>query len=786
MKFNDPEVVESLCWQMRQADYPRGNNRALINNLFNGMPPYTEREEEENEIKINVNFLETTSMSHEARSQFYQSVMKPGNYFSCKTDSGPIHKRREWGIIRTEEMNRPMKKSIIYTETMRSKIALNVLHGISPAGWRDEQRWCPYSMGIEDVLVPGNTLLTMENLPFFAIYRQMTAPEMIKLTQARVLDPAWNPEMLKAAIQWVDKEAQTLMYNNWPEVWAPEKVAELMKGDGGFYYGDQVPTVNVFDFYFWNDSNKVSGWNRRMVLDAWSMPEYGQVGDTKVQPTRRKGDLFEKYKRKFLYNPGDRKICQDRSEIINWQFADLSAVAPFRYHSVRSLGFLLYSIGHLQNRLRCKFNEAVFEQLMIYFRVNSEADMQRALKVDMMNRGFIDDSVKFIPPGERYQVNAQLAQMGLMQNQQIIQQNTASYTKQQDYSQNNVEKTKFQVMAEESAVNALVSAGLAQAYMYQTFEYREIARRFSIRDSVDPDVRRFQANCLRRGISEKVLYNPECWQEEPERVLGAGNKAMEMAITQQMMQYRNLYDPEPQRQILRDFTLAVTEDPARAASMVPENPVRITDSVHDAQLAAGTLMMGLPVAIKTGMNHIEYVDTLLATLATLVNQARQQGVPTQDKLMGMMNIAGHIQQHVQLIAQDPNEAQRVKQYGDALGKIGNVLKGFQQQLAQQAEAQAQQQGGNPEEAVKIQSMMQQAKVKEENAKTAHAQRTAQRQIQFEREEVRKDQKTQADIQRENMKGIAALKTETLKAGVKVASERAAARAKKVDSGSPSD
>ena len=140
MKFNDPEVVESLCYQLRMADYPRGNNRALINNLFNGMPPYTEREEEENEIKINVNFLETTSMSHEARSQFYQSVMKPGNYFSCKTDSGPIHKRREWGIIRTEEMNRPMKKSIIYTETMRSKIALNVLHGISPAGWRDERR----------------------------------------------------------------------------------------------------------------------------------------------------------------------------------------------------------------------------------------------------------------------------------------------------------------------------------------------------------------------------------------------------------------------------------------------------------------------------------------------------------------------------------------------------------------------------------------------------------------------------------------------------------------------
>jgi len=40
---------------------------------------------------------------------------------------------------------------------------------------------------------------------------------------------------------------------------------------------------------------------------------------------------------------------------VAFQFADLSAVAPFRYHSVRSLGWLLYAVINLQNRLRCKF-----------------------------------------------------------------------------------------------------------------------------------------------------------------------------------------------------------------------------------------------------------------------------------------------------------------------------------------------------------------------------------------------------------------------------------------------
>lgn len=748
MKFDDPEVIESICYQLRLAEYPRGRNRALINNLFNGLPPYTAAEEEANNIQINVNFLEGTRLSHDVRSQFYQSIMKPGNYFTATTDSGPVHKRAKWSNIVTKEMNKIMKRSMIYSETIRSKIAMNVLHGVSPCGWRDDENWCPYAIGVEDVLIPANTLLSMENLPFFVVYRSFTAPELMKLVSSPRRDPAWNMPMVKAAIKWVDSESKTLLFNNWPEIWAPEKQAERVKGDGGYYFGDQVPTINVFDFYFWNNSGKVSGWNRRMILDAWSMPEMSGG----VVSMGRKGDNFHKtYTREFLYDPGERKVATSREEIINWQFADLSAVAPFKYHSVRSLGYLLYSICHLQNRLRCKVSEAVFEQLMVLFRVSSEADFQRALKVDLINRGFVDDSIKFMSPNERYQVNTQLAEFGLMSNQQLINQNSSSYTVQPQSQAQTRDRTKFEVMAEVNAMTSLVSAALQQVYMYQTPEYREIFRRMTIKGSTDPESRKFQDNCLKQGVSENTLYNRDAWDLDPSRVLGAGNKTLELAIAEQLMQYRNLYDPEPQRQILREFTLATTDDAARAELLVPENPLQITDSVHDAQLAAGTLMQGLPVAIKTGINHIEYVDALMATLATLIQKYRKSGqIPDEDKLTGMMNMSQHIQQHVQIIAQDKGEQQRVKQYGDALGKMDNVLKGFGQQLAEKQQAEAQQgQQLDPETQAKIISMQTLANAKAENTKTAHAQRTAQREIQFQMEQHRKDQEAAANMTRED-------------------------------------
>jgi hypothetical protein len=763
VKFDKAEQVEAVCYQMRLGDYPRGKNRALINNLFNGLAPYTDEEQEANGAEVNVNFLESTRLAHEARTQYYQAFQKPGNYFTSRTDMGPPHKRNKFGQVRTKEITRVMKRSIPYMECNRSKFALNVLHGIAPSGFRDSDRWRPDAFGVEDVFVPASTLLTMANLPFFAIKKTFTAPELIKLTRGAVADPGWNKALVESCIEWVDQESMSLMSTNWPEIWSPEKVQERIKSDGGFYVSDSAPTISVFDFYFWCDDGKVAGWKRRMILDSWSTPT-GQ--GAAVEFSRRKGKPFEDFRGQFLYQPEDRIFASDLSSIINWQFADLSAVAPFRYHSVRSLGFLLYSVCHLQNRMRCKFVESVFEQMLIYFRVKSMDDVQRVLKVDMINRGFIDDSVDFIKAADRYQINADLVELGLRENANLIAANSSSYTAQPSgQPRANVEKTKFEVMSEVNAMTSLVSASLQQAYFYQVPEYREISRRFCKENSKDPEVRTMQANCLRQGLPTRLLYDPECWDIEPERVLGAGNKTLEMAIVQQLMEFRNLYDPESQRMILRDFTMTMTDDPGRAEALVPETVAKVTDSVHDAQLAAGTLMQGLPVAVKSGMNHIEYVDTLLHTLATIV----QQGATNMQRVNGMNMIGQNIAEHIQLIAQDPQEKPRVKQYQDQLAKVMNVVKQLQHQVEQQLEQAGSNAGDEAlgETQAKIQGMMMQAKVKSESTATAHAQKTAQRQLQFEMEEKRKSQEFQMNLRQQQIEAAQDIKDKRLEAAHQV-------------------
>jgi hypothetical protein len=749
VKFKLASEVEQVCYEFKLADYPRGLNRQLVNDMMNGVPPYTAEEVEQNNIAINVNFLGGTRLGHDARMQFNGNFLKPGRFFTSTTDMGPKHKRTSRSAIVTKEIAKLMKGSSVYYETFRSKFALLVAHGIGPAGWDREDFWCPDGYGIEDVLIPANTMLTMKNLPFFALYHSYTGPELAKLTRDRELSAkvGWNMGLVEKCLEYIDRESTALMGTNWPEVWSPEKMGERVKGDGGFYAGDQVPTIDCFDFYFWDDDEKSEGWKRRIILDSWSTPS-----GTPPNVSMGANSKVDFARNQFLFNSKERKVAKSWKNIVAFQFADLSAVAPFRYHSVRSLGWLLYAVVNLQNRMRCKFQESIFEALMMYMRVKSMDEAERALKVELVGRGFIDETIQFVPAAERFQVNANLVELGLRDYEQIINENASSYTQSRKYN-DKTEKTKFQVMAEIQSMTAMISAGLQQAYRYQEFEYREIFRRFCLKDSRDPDINQFRARCLAQGVPASMLI-PEAWDIDPERVLGAGNKTLEMAIAEQLMQFRNLYDPEPQRQILRDFTLAITDDPGRTESMVPEEPNRVTDSVHDAQLAAGVLMQGLPVAIKTGQNHIEYVDTLMVSLQVAIGRIQKRGgVPTQEELEGLDALAQHIAQHIQIVSQDEKEKERVTNWQKTMTKLMNLVKAFAQRL--QEMQQKQQQGGNGEGdaelQAKLKAMQVTAQAKAELGKQSHAQKTAQRQIQWEMETKQDQQKHQLELQKEQQK-----------------------------------
>lgn len=775
MKFKDAATVENIAWAMRLVEFGRSENRDLIDKLAAGYPPYPPAEAEASGIQVNSNDLSLARLAHDARAQLYQGHFKPGNAFTARTDMGPIHKRTDRGVVVTKEVNRCLKRSMEYYELQRSKFAQDVLHGIGIGVWNTKQMWCPDPTAIVDVLIPSNTLLTFKNLPFFAICREYTAEELYRLTHGPKVDPGWNVPVVMEAIKWAEKETQRLMGNTWSAAyWAPEKMTQRIIENSGLYSSDMVQPISVIDFYFYDCESKQSGWKRRLILDAWG--GYSSYAGLAQQDRKNMPDKnIIGGRDQWLYNSGERVYADKLSEMIHFQFADLSPTAPFKYHTVRSLGHMMYDACHLQNRLRCSFAEAVFEQLMQYFRVNSRDDAERALKINLVNRGIIDPSVQFIPPQERWQPNAPLIEMGMAQYQRIIEDNSSSFVQNQNFSRDRVEKTRFQVQAEVNAMMTLVSAALQQSYRYQLAEYQEIFRRFCIPNSRDPDVREFRVRCLKRGIPESMLV-PEAWDLEPERVMGSGNKTLEMAIAQQLMEWRAAFGPEAQQTILHDAVLAITDDAAKARSLVPETPT-VSMAAQQAMWSFGTIMSGGEVKFGDAVNRIDIVETLLGEMALKVGQIMRTGsMTTVQEVLGLQNVATHIDKLIKHIEQDKPSRERAKVYAQKLGNLMNEVKGMAQRLKEQIQAQNGDSGVDEETKAKIEAMLITAKAKAANTRESHAQRTAQRAAQFELEQQRADQehalKMQRELQSQQVEDVAT----DMRTAAEIQRERAKAKA----------
>lgn len=735
---------------MRLADYDRSLNRSKINDLANGFPPYSPEEVRQNNINFNFSDLSLTKILQDARRQFQTALLAPDPLFTIDLDYGPVYRRRQWANSITKNLSRIVKRSRQYREAMRSSFAGDVTHGIGPSIWQDGYSWRTKALGIEDVLLPSGTLLEMDNLPFIALYRQWTGNELQKLTTGPCVDPGWDLDLAKQAVEWVDQEAQRLLGQAWADVWSPEKMSERIKEDSGLYCADRVPTIDAYDFYFWHDDGKRSGWQRRIVLDAWGTPGVGGVNLEAFKSGRRK---FTHGDNAFLYDSSKRKnaiFSPKLSQFVHFQFADCSAVAPFRYHSVRSLGFLLWTICNIQNRVRCKFTESAWESMMQYLVTNSPEDAERALSINLIDKRPLPQGITFLTRENRWQFDAEAVQTLLQMNRQTMADNSASFTQDFDFAQEQKrDETATRTMAKVNSTAALVGAMLDQAYSYQKDQYEEVCRRFCIKNSKDGDVREFRLACLRDGVPEEAL-NSDRWIVSPNRVIGSGNKTMQAVMMDKVMAVYDRLNPEAQQDAMRLYLAVNTDDYDLANRWVPEQP-HISDSVSFAQQSVGTLMAGAPVSIKPGVNITEYIETMLHSMATIIQRIEQEGgMATKEEIVGLQNMGQNIGQAIQQLAQDKTMKQKVKIYSDDLGKLMNLVKAYAQRLQEQQQQQNGQAQISPEAQAKVAAINLQAQTKAENQKAQFAQKHVQRQIQFQAKLRQDALKTKADIAKQDL------------------------------------
>lgn len=711
------------------TEWSRGENRVKINNQANCAPPLTPETAKKLGIKINVNWGELMTLLAHARRQYMNAFWSNLLFFKISIPSAPSEVQADWGNEISRLINKPMRNSLAYFELHRSKWAAVVCHGPGPMMWYKKDFWKPDFVAIEDLRIPTDTTLDFENLDWWAVRQRYTPYELLKAAFSEAKNNKWD----KKAVAEILKNYKEINFddptNSYDWETQPEKLAEVVKQDGGYYSSDAVPSIPLWHFYFKDDTDED---NKGIFMRI--VPETGAV----------RGNSEEK----FLWT-SDEPEAESREQLLHCQFGDLCNKAPFNYHSIRSLGFALLEPTFYTNITRCRMLQHLHDNFNVWLRVSDPADRARAQVQEFANYSVVKPGVDIITQQQRHQVDPSLLEMAMAQLKQLQQEASSSYTQDTDTGTKR-EQTAFETGVKMQQVNAMMGGLLMTAFIYENHAYHEICRRFCLQGSEDPDIQMFQKRCAEYNIPRQFL-DVNLWDIEPVTPLGMGNPTMAMASAQQLMNTAGAFDATAQQEIKHEWLIAVTQDARKAARWAPLGKGRgITDSTRDAQSIFGTLMQGVPVPPREELSATEQIEAMLPMMAGVIVRLEKNGnMADEHDTLGLQTVAQYISMLIKSLMGDPQMKQRVKQYGDVLNKLMNQVKGLAQRGA---EHRAKQNGqGDPAAAAKVQSIMMTTAAKVKSKQLTDAQKNKQSSEKFIREERRKDAQAFADIQRENLK-----------------------------------
>jgi hypothetical protein len=724
-QFKDAEQVWKITEEMQKVESLRALDRARIDGLMNGRKPFTEAEREKYQVHYNVNWNEGGKILQDANRQLNNALIYKDRFFTATSLGGKVEKRDQYGMRFTKNIHKHLKRGPSGKRLMhvlKSRNASLGLHGIGPLMWNKSFCWMMRYVALEDLLIPTDTLVDLSNMVHFAVNMDLTQGEFFDLTHGDKVDSGWKIQSVRQVLDDLSKATQNNQSQNHNFMDQPEKWVEWFKQNRCFLDSDVVPTVKLRLFFYQNPKTKA--WHRCIIL---------RVGTTNVQA-----------KDSFIYDGRDKPFAESLDRFLHIQFGDNSLCPPLKYHSVRGLGVMLYAQIEANNRFRNEFFEHVSLNLKTFLRIQNPVDRDRPKMLDLSQYSVVPEGTSFIPNTDRHQIDSNLVEFAQSQVRQLMNEGSASYV--QDINDGtSKERTATETNAMVQSVNLQVNAMLQSAYIQEMYLWEEVVRRFLSKNSEDEEVIEFQKQCKKDRIPDFLMV-PENWQIDPERVLGGGDQFLAKQEADSLLSQSQRFDPKSQRQILRKWVATTTRNPDMADNLVPNDPAQADAGTFAAEDVFGTLLAGIPISIREGIERTSYIQSLLGMFGSKVQQIMQTGgVGTAENIIGLQTVGQHIEQNIAILEQDATQGEFVKVASDELGKLLNETKGFQQRLQQQMEAAATEQ--DPEAMAKVQTQTLLAENKMQISQATTQQKMQQKQMAFEQKMRQDMEKHTLDMQR---------------------------------------
>lgn len=697
-RLRDVPSAVSLFEKFREGDRDSAYNRAAVQAMLDGEPPYDEHEliAAGQGDRCNINWDEGgAALEHSmaAYVDMLQSVETLGTGHTTWGEDKDL--RLEWETGIWEEITIMLKDWGDYFPNYLLNTTYFVSQGVSFLTWDDPIDWRFDVSRLGEVFVPKRAKASEEKLPIVFRRKQFEVHELwakIKNEDA-AKDMGWFPERVKEQILRATEDYETNLGSDW-ERW----VEDVKNNDIHTMARSKVCNL-VYAF--------VKEFDGRVSMFIFPEDAYSKEELTNKDLWKQKngGWLFKK---------------------VGWFDNMKQALISYCYgigtngffHSIRGLGYKIFPHVQAMNRLNCQGVDGAMVSSSLLLTSQDESDFHRAAMSFMGPYAMLAPGLS--PAGASNIPNVAQNVMPMVgQIREMVRQKTVQYTPQDAFPEGK-DMTRFETSARLEEAASLSVTAFVLFFEQEDKKIKEIVRRITWKDYVPEmpggeEVAELKKRIKARGIPLEAFYNLDLKTVKAVRAIGNGSAVSRDMILRELTDMAPGFDEIGRKNLLRDRTASKLGSYQAADRYQPApNKPRVPIDTKIAELENNQIFMGMEVAVLGNELHISHLEEHIKKITEVIEGVETGEMDLLEVVEPMIAIHDHASDHLELILGDPTSQAEIDYFSQALQQSGEIIMNGLRAL-EKARREGEVAGGDqgsgqedPEQAAWQQKMQQQA------------------------------------------------------------------------------
>lgn len=706
-RLNSALDVQGLVKQITRADEQRAKVRAKLKGLVDGNPPYSSAELKRigQSYRTNINLREAESFLNMALSPFYDVFSEVPTYATIKIKHGTAEESERYSQIVTDEFDKLLKRDDDFDYLMQLSQHEMVLYGIGPMVFEDGLDWRCKAVKAASLLVPDGTKSNVGDWSLCVIRSTYQVHELFNFirNEEAASSAGWSLSAARKAIIDASPDDYLSQEHTWE--WYQQQIR-----NNDLSYSAKCDVVKVNHVYY-----------REFPSD--DHPQ-GSISHCIIN---ERGEAKE-----FLFRKLNR--YQNWNEVVHCLYYDKG---DGLHHSVKGLGVKMYGALELKNRLACTMVDAAVARSSIHLIPASPSAMNR---LNIVNQGpytILPNDMQMQQTNLAGVLDAPMAVDSKLEGG--LQSTLSQYHPRLEKEGN--PRTATEIQAITAQQSTLGKTQLNRYYQQLDALFAEKYRR-AINPNLTDDVgggalaRKFQQACRERDVPRACMN--KTIRIEATRSAGRGSQFAKQAVMSQMMDLIGML-PEGGRQNVIEDTIAAMAGHSALERYYPQPKTDLHAQEEQQHAAYENILFksGGIIPVSSADNHAIHAGAHLqagSELATVLNEG--QGINPEEVATFLRAMLEHVNGHLMELEQDPTREQVMQAMMDQFNQLNSLYEDILNEIASQQKeageaAQAGEEMANLEAGMDPKDQLEQAR--------------------FEREEARRDAKTQADIERKASK-----------------------------------